>query len=120
MIAAGLSFLALGISTLAGASCANPLSTNDLVMLRRPTGAELERVYPARTEMPDGRAVVLCSIGPSGKPAQCVVSEETPGGFGLGAATIKAARYFAFGLIARDGTSTPGRCVRIPITWRMS
>jgi len=59
--------------------------------LRRPTPGQSAYVYPVKALMArmDGRVVLSCTAEPTGKLTDCEVIEETPSGYGFGAAALR-------------------------------
>ncbi len=89
--------------------------------LSKPTPDQVGRLYPARAaerEM-SGRAVLLCEVLASGAVGSCDVTDETPKGYGFGAAALAMTRYFKLSPQTVDGVSVAGSKVRIPIVFSL-
>ena len=73
----------------------------------------VERFYPdlAREKDMEGRAVVECQVGEGGRPATCVVIEETPAGVGFGPQTLRMMDQFVV-IDAQGQPAKPGQRVR--------
>lgn len=88
---------------------------------RRPDADEISRQYPklAVALAVEGRALMSCDVTATGGLESCVVQEETPKGFGFGAAALRMSRSFEMrpGIGVRRGA--PYGAVRIPITFRL-
>lgn len=79
------------------------------------TGPDRLRLVPGA----DGVAVMECVVGGDGRLNDCHIVSETPEGRGLGEATLALAPEFQMRTTTRDGHSTAGSRVRIPIQWRL-
>lgn len=68
----------------------------------------------------EGDVTIVCFIYKSGEVNRCKVESQTPAKAGFGAATI---RYFidslVVGPVAKDGTPTAGRRIRLHKAWRI-
>jgi TonB family protein len=86
---------------------------------RHPTARDFERHYPtdALRHHIGGDVMLDCLIGADGSVA-CSVFSEAPTGAGFGPAAIEIARRFRAAPRSVDGTPTPGRRTRIPISFR--
>jgi TonB family protein len=81
-----------------------------------PAPEDMASYYPDRAQRLElqGRAVVRCLVAPDGAiSGDCQILQESPPGFGFGAATIRAARRFHLRSPGREGYVT------IPINWRL-
>ena len=97
--------------------------------IAKPTGADIERLYPAQAlkQGVTGKVVMTCRIDGSGKLQRCalndvaVTGENLPVGpnadLGFGAATLKLAEIFQMKPASKDGVATAGAEVRIPVRW---
>lgn len=85
--------------------------------IRKPTVADLVRVYPAgavQREI-DGMAVTSCKVAVGGALTDCQVLEEAPAGVGFGKAALDLMPKFLMRPMTRDGQPVEGGTVRIPI-----
>ncbi|MDQ0463268.1 TonB family protein [Caulobacter ginsengisoli] len=84
---------------------------------RRPSGEDLEKVYPARarTLSLSGKAIISCDVTSLGTLVYCSLISETPEGEGFGEAALKVTSKFRMKPLARDGSPVGGGTVRIPI-----
>lgn len=89
--------------------------------LARPTGADLVGAYPAAAEAAnlEGRATLACRIDGKGRLVACHVASEAPLAAGFGQAALALAPHFQMKPIDRNGRSTRGADVRIPIRFTL-
>jgi len=87
----------------------------------QPTADEFADAYPARALSlgKTGRVVLLCTVLASGDLADCGVAEETPSGWGFGAAALRLSKRFRLVPREEDGSPVGGAMVRIPITFAL-
>lgn len=85
--------------------------------LRVPKAKDVARFYPkaASAAGVEGRAVLSCGVTAQGTLTQCSAGEETPVGYGFGAAALQMAGIFKMKTKAPDGRPVEGGRVRIPI-----
>lgn len=112
---------------LAGLGCAAALATATAGRteptgtpdwLRRPSGEEIARYYPAEAmdKSVSGRVTVLCSVLATGMLENCSVVSESPVGMGFGEAVIQMAIHeFRMKPTTSTGASVAGASVRIPV-----
>ena len=93
----------------------------DPVWMRRPTGAEVSRLYPSlpQDEGLGGEATIDCAVTVSGRLRGCAVVAERPLHRGFGPATLKLAPRFQMRTVTRSGEPVEGRRVRVPVRWRL-
>jgi len=87
--------------------------------LRKATGADVGLVYPreAARQNRAGRARIGCSVVATGHLKECTILSEDPEGAGFGAAALKLAPKFQMTPILKDGRSTEGGVVIIPLNF---
>lgn len=85
--------------------------------IRKPTGAEFVRVYPAQAlrRGVDGMTVTSCKVAGDGTLTDCQVLEEAPAGMGFGRAALDLMPKFLMRPLTRDGQPVEGGTVRIPL-----
>jgi protein TonB len=107
--------LAAALPAVAGAQDAPPK------WIRKPSGDDLARAYPQKAASLgiSGRGVIKCAITLKGDLTDCVVLEETPLGYGFGAAALSLAPKFRMQPAIKDGAPVPGVSVTIPLNFRM-
>jgi protein TonB len=84
---------------------------------RRPTWADIDRVYPlsAKRRGLSGAAIIVCRVDKEGLLGECVVAEESPPREGFGESALKVSGAFEMRPQTRNGTPVDGGTVRIPI-----
>ena len=89
--------------------------------VRRPSGSEVDALYPAlaKRSWVTGRAVIECGVMVSGLLEDCAIIDESPAGYGFGAAALKMSRSFQMRPQTRDGVPISGAQVMIPISFSM-
>ena len=88
--------------------------------IRKPTGADLARVYPAAAAKAGlgGRAVVSCDVR-GGLLENCAIRNETPEGAGFGQAALDLTPSFQMSTTTLDGHPVGGGYVVIPIRFEV-
>jgi TonB family protein len=94
-------------------------SLSDVRWVRAPNARDFARYYPHRALEQDqsGRVVLDCIAAANGA-LDCSVTEESPTGWGFGAAALSIARQARIEPTAADGSSVAGRRVRLPLAFR--
>ena len=94
-------------------------SLSDVRWVRAPGARDFARYYPDRAldQEQSGRVVLDCVASASGA-LDCSVAEESPTGWGFGAAAMSIARQARIEPTAEDGSSVAGRHVRLPLAFR--
>lgn len=99
--------------------------------IAKPTGADIQRLYPAQALKQGviGKVVMTCRVDDAGKLRRCalndiaVTGENLPIGpnadLGFGAATLKLAELFQMKPASKDGVATAGGQIRIPVRWAL-
>ncbi|THD78498.1 MAG: energy transducer TonB [Phenylobacterium sp.] len=85
--------------------------------LATPSQDDLQAVYPetARHQKVRGEAVIDCTLDSNGRLTACRAVEETPPGYGFGAAAVRLAGKFHMTPLYPDGQSVAGGHVKIPV-----
>lgn len=112
---AGLLALVLALLAPHGVS-----QTNGPQWVERPAGPDFEKHYPERAliEEVEGRAMLACTVLETGR-LECVVESEDPVEYGFGEAAIAISHAFRMPPVTREGVSTAGGRVRVPIAFRL-
>jgi TonB family protein len=89
--------------------------------LERPNGADITWAYPAAAVAAklEGRATLACRIDGQGRLNACQVVGEAPMAAGFGQAALMLSTRFQMKPIDRNGRSTKGANVRIPIRFML-
>lgn len=88
---------------------------------KQPSLEQFQKTYPARAlrQNIQGRAEMACIVGKDGSMTKCIVTLETPEGYGFGATALKLSKRFTMYTTTPDGVSTAGATVKIAIPFRL-
>lgn len=103
--------------TLAGDDA--PVAFSDVSWIKRPGRYHIAKYVPRAAALAkvDGRVVLHCRFSATGRTRDCVVFEETPGGYGFGQAALKLTPIYKAAMTSKSGLPLAGRLVAIPITY---
>ncbi|WP_296595611.1 energy transducer TonB [Phenylobacterium sp.] len=89
--------------------------------LKRPTGEDINRLYPkdAYRRGISGRATISCSVTGEGTLTGCQVLEEAPLEEGFGDAALRMAPSFKMQALTPQGQTVAGGTVKIPIRFHI-
>jgi protein TonB len=89
--------------------------------IRQPSGEQLMRAYPQRAIRAEvaGSASLTCVVQTSGAVSACVVTSETPGGYGFGRAAQSLSREFRISPRTVDGQAVDGARVNINLRFTL-
>lgn len=89
--------------------------------IRQPTGDQLMRAYPdsAVGAGAAGRAALSCVVQANGSVSDCVVTSESPGGFGFGRSAQSLSRHFRISPRTVDGQAVEGARVAINLRFTL-
>lgn len=89
--------------------------------IRQPSGEQLMRAYPERALRFEvsGTASLTCVVQTSGAVSACVVTAETPGGYGFGRAAQSLSREFRISPRTVDGQAVDGTRVNINLRFTL-
>ena len=95
-------------------------SIQDYTWLERPDARDFARYYPvaALEAGRPGHVVLICTVAADGA-VNCTIGYEGPQGWGFGEAALRVSRHFRMAPETKDGTSTAGATVRVPIRFRV-
>ncbi len=85
-----------------------------------PSGDDMAKEYPRLAQLMNltGKAMIRCATDTEGRLQDCKVIEESPAGFGFGAAAVRLSAYFSMTPARIDGQPVNG-VVAIPINFAM-
>jgi len=95
------------------------LSVSHVDWLRQPNGRDLSDFYPpqAAVNRLAGQALLACRVEISGTLHDCFVTDESPAGYGFGAAALKMSDKFRMKPEMVNGVPIAGERVIIPINF---
>ena len=115
----------IGLGLLAASAWAqdaapNASQTTHADWVAKPSGEDVADAYPplANTFGIAGHATLICKVATTGRVGDCRVTEETPKGWGFGAAALKVAPLFQMAPSTVGGSATVSD-VRIPIRFAL-
>lgn len=87
-----------------------------------PSSREINDLYPETAAREDigGRAVVICEIAASQRLVNCAITEETPRGWGFGAAVLQIAALYRVAPPIYGGEVVRDAKFKIPMTFTMA
>jgi TonB family protein len=93
----------------------------DYTWASSPTSRDFARYYPYRAVEVGrpGYVVLICTVVAEGA-LDCAVGYEGPQGWGFGEAALRISRHFRIAPDTKDGASTAGATVRVPIRFSIS
>jgi hypothetical protein len=85
--------------------------------IQRPSGVEIDRVYPSlgTAFRISGYVMLRCNVTKTGVLEGCIAAEEEPTGLGFGAAALKLQGSFRLTPRYRNGVPVDGGAVSIPV-----
>ena len=89
-------------------------------LVTAPTRAQIQAAYPVRAlaDQIDGAAILDCLVTDRGLLAKCVITGETPVGYGFGAAALDLVGDFVLKPRLIDGDPIGGAEVRVPVEFQ--
>lgn len=89
--------------------------------IHQPSGPQLMRAYPQRALRAEvaGSASLTCVVQTTGAVSDCVVTDETPGGYGFGSAARSLSREFRISPRTVDGQAVGGARVNINLRFSL-
>tara|TARA_R110002167_G_scaffold130574_2_gene314120 strand:- start:232 stop:966 length:735 start_codon:yes stop_codon:yes gene_type:complete len=110
-----------GTTTVPTIVAAPPSVISNPRWIRQPSGDQLMRAYPQRALRAEvaGSASLTCMVQTSGAVSGCVVTSETPGGYGFGRAAQTLSREFRISPRTVDGQAVDGSRVNITLRFTL-
>jgi TonB family protein len=105
-----------------GSGSGSPVKITKPDWLRTPNAQLFADLYPrqAQAYRVSGQTNLNCRVAVSGSLVDCVVIDESPAGFGFGAAALKMSTAFQMRPMSKNGLPVSGAQVNIPITFNIS
>lgn len=119
LLAGALAAAAAALASPAQAAPGKIIDKPDWV--RKPTGDDLERFYPAkaRAERVEGKVRLVCDVAVDGALKDCVTINESPKDYGFGEAALLLAPMFQMSPKRVDGEPVAGGSVTIPLIFKV-
>lgn len=94
-----------------------PLAQTRAVVIHEPTSAEGDTFFPERAsrEFRGGSGEIQCHVSADNRLENCVVTAESPAGYGFGAAVVKLAALYRVKPPTRDGKYNENNTFRLTI-----
>ncbi|CAN5336671.1 hypothetical protein BH11PSE2_BH11PSE2_06210 [soil metagenome] len=88
---------------------------------KQPSGDDVDRLFPriAMSRQQGGAVRMTCKVKIDGALTDCIISSETPPGYGFGDAALKMAPLFKMKPLMLDGHVVDGMQVEVPIMFRI-
>lgn len=121
LIALAAAALSIAGSAPAPTAVSTPVSLAQVQWVATPNGMDIAQVFPPEAVKSGKSGAVLldCEVAREGSLQGCAVEIEDPVGLEFGAAAMALAPLFKMAVLCQDGTSAPGRRVRIPIMFQL-
>lgn len=113
----GMLMMALAIATSASAGPKKIITRPDWA--RKPTGDEMETLYPqkAQDEKRSGRVRITCKVKADGSLVDCKAHHADPQGYGFEEAALALSKMFVMQPKTIDGQAVDGGTVTIPLVF---
>ena len=120
VIAGGIALLGAGAVWAAKPAAPRLITQPDWI--RKPTGEDFVRFYPADAMKAgaEGSAVIDCGVAQDGRLRHCVIDAQKPARFRFGQAALKMSPLFQMRPMTVNGKPTAGGHVTIPILFKLN